>query len=533
MKFEDRDLDTSVGWSLAHSVSTPTNRWPKGLLLTESLITEITTAGVKTAQVYLLEENDIDEDAAAMWVAEKIAGAGLACVAAGKGRANLISSMDGLFLPGPAIDALNQLDDAFSAASLAAYSVVTKNQLVATIKLVPYGINRSILTKFKPLEEKVRISAFTPFNVSLIYTGPQPTAKTLKTLSRRVGQLGGSVENVVETDHTIPSLTTALQAQAQKPASIIMLLGASAISDVRDVLPSALIASGGTIIKLGMPTDPGNLLMLGDLNGTPVIGMPGCARSPALNGFDWILERLAAAVPLDHNAITGMGVGGLLKEHAGRTVPRYSALPPDVGAGGFAVLLLAAGKASRAKGINKLLATIGTTTVVEQALNRAAETQPDHLITVTGHASGQISSALKDIQHTLIENSDFENGMGSSLACGIKALPDDTHFCMICLGDMPFIQPATYAQLKKAAQTSEPGSIIIPTFHGKRGHPVVWHNQFFAELGQLSGDIGGKAVLEANRDRIIEIAVEDPGILIDLDTPEMLAHFGVIPTDQQ
>jgi molybdenum cofactor cytidylyltransferase len=533
MKFEIRPLNESIGWSLAHSIRANDKRWPKGTILTDHLVTDMSDQGIKSAQVFILEQDDIDEDTATLWIAEKIAGTNIKCVAAGKGRANLIALADGVFMPNAAIESTNQLDDAFSVACLAAYSVVTKNQLVATIKLVPYGIDRRILADSKQNNEKAYIAAFSPFSVSLIYTGPSPTCKTIETLTQRLKRLKGTVSSIVSAEHTIQSVTSALLAETQNPKSMIMLLGESAISDLRDILPSALIASGGNIIKLGMPTDPGNLLMLGDMQGTPVIGLPGCARSPALNGFDWILERLAAEIVLDHASITSLGVGGLLKEHVNRPVPRYQTPPPKGSSDGFAALILAAGKATRARGINKLLSNIGTATVIEQSISKVFDLKPDQLITIIGHASDNVSTALKNIETTLIRNPDFENGMGSSLACGIRALPESIRFCMVCLGDMPFIQPSTYTHLKKTALSCEPESIIIPTFHGKRGHPVIWPQRFFAELGQLSGDRGGKAILEANRDRVIEVAVEDTGILIDLDTPEMLAHFGVIPKDQQ
>ena len=77
---------------------------------------------------------------------------------------------------------------------------------------------------------------------------------------------------------------------------MVLILGGSATSDAGDVAPSGLVAAGGALIRFGMPVDPGNLLFLGDLGGRPVLGLPGCARSPAINGADWVLERLAAGV---------------------------------------------------------------------------------------------------------------------------------------------------------------------------------------------------------------------------------------------
>ena len=94
---------------------------------------------------------------------------------------------------------------------------------------------------------------------------------------------------------------------------MLLIHGASAIVDRRDVIPAAIEAAGGTIDHFGMPVDPGNLLLLGRLRSKPVLGLPGCARSPKINGFDWVLERLVAGLPVGRREIMSMGAGGLLR----------------------------------------------------------------------------------------------------------------------------------------------------------------------------------------------------------------------------
>ena len=105
-------------------------------------------------------------------------------------------------------------------------------------------------------------------------------------------------------------------------ADVILILTASATSDPDDTAPNAVRCAGGEVLHFGMPVDPGNLLFLGRLGARPVIGLPGCARSPALNGADWVLERVACGVPVTGADITAMGVGGLLKESPARPHPR-------------------------------------------------------------------------------------------------------------------------------------------------------------------------------------------------------------------
>ena len=101
-----------------------------------------------------------------------------------------------------------------------------------------------------------------------------------------------------------------------------IIFGASAIADRRDVIPSALETIGGRVEHFGMPVDPGNLLLIGTARGHPIIGAPGCARSPKENGFDWVLIRLLAGLPVTREDISSLGVGGLLMEIIARPQPR-------------------------------------------------------------------------------------------------------------------------------------------------------------------------------------------------------------------
>src|SRR5262249_57563189 len=108
---------------------------------------------------------------------------------------------------------------------------------------------------------------------------------------------------------------------------LVLIFGASAIPDRRDVIPAAIEAAGGNVEHFGMPVDPGNLMLIGSAAGRAVLGAPGCARSPKENGFDWILARLLCGLPVRRSDITGMGVGGLLMEIVTRPQPRESEEP--------------------------------------------------------------------------------------------------------------------------------------------------------------------------------------------------------------
>ena len=148
---------------------------------------------------------------------------------------------------------------------------------------------------------------------------------------------------------------------------------------------------------------------------------------------------------------------------------------------------------------------------------------------VTGAHHQKIGDVLAGSDTAIVHNDGYELGMGTSIAKGVNALPTSTQFALLCLGDMPFVQSQTYEALTKTSQQYGVDAIFIPTFHGKRGHPILWGKRYFRELSALTGDVGGRYILGKNPEKIVEVPVDDPGILIDLDTPEMLAQFGITP----
>lgn len=529
MKFEDRDISECEGWALAHSLTISGKKLPKSSVLTAAMIEELRDHGLTKAQVFQLEPGDMDEDTAAQEAANLIAGENIDVKPAGRGRANLIARADGVFLPDTAIDFINGLDDAFSAACKRPFARVSSGELVATIKIVPYGIPRSVLTTAKPAA-KCTIAGFRAFTANLISTGDPVTEKTIGVLTSRLNRVRGELQTHLTTEHSVSDVATALSTMPD--SDLVLLLGASAISDRRDVLPAAVEKAGGEIIKLGMPADPGNLLMLAQIDGKIVIGLPGCARSPALNGFDWILERFAADLPLGPAEVTSLGTGGLLKESAGRPAPRntssHSGKPSTCQ---IAAIVLAAGRSSRSGTSHKLLGKVGEKTVIEATMQSVHSSGIRELFLVTGSNQERITAAVADSGIHLVHNENFATGMGNSLAAGIRALPPEADYAFVCLGDMPFIRASTYKMLKAEAKRLSERAILIPTFNGKRGHPVLWSRAFFGALAGLNGDIGGKRLLEEFSDAVVEVPVDDPGILIDLDTPELLAQFGVTPAD--
>jgi molybdenum cofactor cytidylyltransferase len=278
-----------------------------------------------------------------------------------------------------------------------------------------------------------------------------------------------------------------------------------------------------------MPVDPGNLICFGMIGAVPVIIMPGCARSPALNGIDWVLDRLFAGEAVGPDDVAGMGIGGLLKEIKARPAPRDARKPADFGTAPKAVpriaaLVLAAGTSTRMGNANKLLAMMpGGQPMIAQTVDRVAASGAQPVIVVTGHQDERIRKALAGRPVRFVHAADYAQGLSASVNAGIAALSADIGAALICLGDMPLIEPAILRQMIAAYDPVEGRDIIIPSFDGQRGNPVLWNARFFPELLALSGDAGGRQILHHHMESILEVPVTTDSVLRDFDTPDMLA----------
>jgi molybdenum cofactor cytidylyltransferase len=177
-------------------------------------------------------------------------------------------------------------------------------------------------------------------------------------------------------------------------------------------------------------------------------------------------------------------------------------------------IVLAAGRSSR-MGANKLAADLDGKPVVAHVADALAEAGLPVLV-VTGSDPAAIHQALAGRPVAFAHAPDFAEGMSRSLAAGLAAAPADWDAALVCLGDMPRIRAATFAAIAAAPP-------VAPLFQGRRGHPVRWARQQFAALAAISGDQGGKPLLAALGDAVFELPVDDPGVLLDADTPEALA----------
>jgi len=363
--------------------------------------------------------------------------------------------------------------------------------------------------------------------------------KTVDVTRERMERYGGSLDFEQRCRHDSADISDAIAQAIQQDVGIVLIAGASAITDRRDVIPTAIVQAGGQIEHFGMPVDPGNLLLLGRLaNDTPVIGLPGCARSPKTNGFDWILERVLAGLKVSGDDIKRMGVGGLLKEIPSRPLPRdeaardtdMSATAPRVPK--IAALVMAAGQSRRMGAENKLLADVKGTPMVRRVLDQVVASDAGPIAVVLGHEPERVKECLSgsDITPdiTFVENPDFEQGLSTSLIRGLEVLPDDIDGVVICLGDMPRVASDDINRLIAAFSPIEGRAICVPTHRGKRGNPVLWSHRFFDEMRHLHGDVGARHLIGEYADVVAEIEMEADGVLLDVDTPKKLSDIAAL-----
>jgi molybdenum cofactor cytidylyltransferase len=320
--------------------------------------------------------------------------------------------------------------------------------------------------------------------------------------------------------HEEAALAAAIRELLGLGAELVIVFGASAIADRRDVIPAALEQAGGEIEHFGMPVDPGNLLLIGNAGGIPVMGAPGCARSPVENGFDWVLTRLLAGLKVTRADLTGMGVGGLLMEIVTRPQPRK---PGPEGNSNIAAVILAAGCSTRMGGPNKLLADLGGKPMLRIVTERVLASKVSSVTVVTGHQAAEVESALAGLKVKFVRNPDFFAGLASSVKAGIAAVPANADGVVVCLGDMPRIDARLVDRLIEAFAPDRGHLIAVPVSDSRRGNPVLWSRRFFGELMKLDGDIGARNLIAAHAEAVVEVQVEGRGAFLDVDTPEALA----------
>jgi molybdenum cofactor cytidylyltransferase len=529
MKFGAMPPREAAGAIAVHSIRKSGMVLKKGTLIGGNEIAALEAAMVSEIVVARLEPGDVSEDVAAADIARAVAGAGVRVDRAFTGRANLFAEHAGVLVVDRAgVDALNDIDPAITFATLAAFAPVVAGKMIATVKIIPFAVPGDARDKAvaaaKAATPIVRVAPFKVRKVGIISTvlpglADKVIEKTLKVTEERLAPAGAVIVAERRVPHETKALANALDEVLKAGAEMVVVFGASAIADTRDVIPAAVEQIGGRIEHFGMPVDPGNLLLVAEANGRPVLGAPGCARSPKENGFDWVLTRLLAGLPLRRSDITGLGVGGLLMEIVTRPQPRAE---PEPEKDRIAGLVLAAGRSTRMGGPNKLLEEINGRPLVRIATEQVLASRAKPVIVVTGHQKDRVERALAGLPVTFVHNPDYAEGLSTSLKTGIAAVPAPADGAIVCLGDMPQVSAALIDRLIAAFEPERGALVVIPTIAGKRGNPVLWARRFFGDLATLEGDVGARHLIGGYAEAVAEVAVEDAAALTDVDTPEAL-----------
>ncbi len=336
MKFGPVPLEEAEGRILAHNIHADDGRraFRKGRRLTAEDVAHLRALGRRRVYVAELEPEDVDEDTAARRLAEAAMGSGLSLSGPATGRANLRAANLGVLRLDlerlPAINALEGL----TIATLLNHSAVRPRQMVATVKVIPFAVPERVLRRAEGLARQggplLRVDPIPSQPVGLILSGSPATRTRLleafRPLVERIEALGCELAQVdfvpVEEEVAEGALAEALKRQRGQGMALIVLAGETAIMDRHDIAPRAVEQAGGRVEAVGAPVDPGNLLMLAYLDAVPVLGAPGCARSPKVNVVDWILPRLLAGERLTRQDLLAWGHGGLLEDVLERPMPR-------------------------------------------------------------------------------------------------------------------------------------------------------------------------------------------------------------------
>ncbi|MCJ2087435.1 molybdopterin-binding protein [Methylobacterium sp. E-005] len=331
MRFGPVPVAEAAGLISAHTVRRDGITLRKGAVIPPDLAADLARSGLSEIVTAALEPGDVCEDAAAARLAGHLAGPNLRVEAPFTGRCNLFAETAGVLTLDPArIEAANAIDEAVTVATLPRFKPVVAGEMLATVKIIPYAVPGTVLDRacVAAGRDALAVAPYRRRRVGVVSTRlpslkEATIDKTLRVLAERLAPAGAAIVAETRVPHAAASVADALAGAIDGAgADLVVLFGASAIADRRDVIPAGIEAAGGEVAHLGMPVDPGNLLLVGDRGGVPVIGAPGCARSPKENGFDWILHRLLADLTVTRADIVALGVGGLLMEIVSRPQPR-------------------------------------------------------------------------------------------------------------------------------------------------------------------------------------------------------------------
>ena len=539
MRLERLKPGDAAGSRLIHGVVTDAGRIAKGTLVTDAVARQLRDAGVAEIACARPDEGDLHEDEAADRLAARLEAASCRTGRSATGRVNIHAGKLGVLrYDRDRLRRFNLVDEGVTLAVVQHNQLLAAGDMAATLKIIPFFVSGDAVAAAEAVLDGAPLLDFHPLEPGAVWLiqsrfGHQPDrlfSATEAVTRQRVEQLGCRLAGAGVVAHDEAAIAGAIDEAARAGAELILVAGASAIADREDTLPRALERAGGVVERFGLAVDPGNLLMLGRLAAggrrLRVIGMPGCARSPKLNGLDWMLQLHFAGIALDAGELADMAAGGLLMEIASRPLPRALA-----SRGGRAPriegVVLAAGASKRMGAQNKLLADIGGEPMIRRVAGAAVSSGLDRVTVVLGSEADAVAGALEGMDLEFAFNPDHAGGQSTSLRCGVDHLGGDASAMMVVLGDMPLVDSGVIDALiahHRAAGTPD-SAITLPETGGQRGNPVIWGRAFFEELRAITGDIGGRALFAAHPAAVNPLEWRDPDTALDVDEPGALADI--------
>jgi molybdenum cofactor cytidylyltransferase len=184
----------------------------------------------------------------------------------------------------------------------------------------------------------------------------------------------------------------------------------------------------------------------------------------------------------------------------------------------ISAILLAAGQSKR-MGKLKQLMPFGQSTIVGQAVDNLLNSAVNEVIVMVGYMAEDVTKAIAAKPIKLVINPDYEQGMSTSIIAGLKSVHSETQGVMLALGDQPLVNSQTINRLIEEFYNHDKG-IAVPTYRGRRGHPIIFAIKYKEQLLRLSGDVGGRQIIEDHPEDILEVAVDSESIVADVDTTD-------------
>ena len=536
MKILGLDPQESLGSVIAQTYHLPGKTISKGTVVTSEIVDYFKEGDVQNILCAVPDKGDIHEDEAANIISNAIDRSHIYIESASTGRVNFKSrSLCLVRYKRDLIKKVNLVDESIAFSIVEHNQLLAKNDLIATLKIIPFFTKKKYVDQVISIlanNELFKTHSLNKKEVSLIQTTFEWQKKSMfkatSTVTRnRLEALDCSLNEEKLIRHDYKVLCSEIRSSIKSGIDILLISGASAITDRSDYIPKAILSEGGEIIQYGLAVDPGNLLLVGKIDNTTIIGMPGCARSPKLNGFDWVLQLLMADIPVVKEELADMGAGGLLMEIASRPLPRALAKSVNKREKKIMGVILAAGNSTRMGKDNKLLKNIDGAPLIRNIALEITKSDLDSCSIVLGYQSDKVADVIKDLNINLILNPLWKEGQASSLKAALNSLTSSYSDLLIMLGDLPGIKSDHINRIIEEHLSSENrrSKITIPSFKGEKGNPVIWGRSFFHDLSNLEGDMGGRALFGLHPAAINLIEMDDPSVLTDTDTPEDFESF--------